>query len=61
MVRHTTDPPVLQNASALMHPLVTFELLDFALARLKIRAELRPLLEGLGDRAWSEFILIVIP
>ena len=61
MVRHTTDPPVLQNATALMHPLIALELLCFALTRLKVWAELRPVLKGLGNGAWGELILVVVP
>ena len=61
VVWHTTDPPVLQNAAALMHPFVAFELLHFALTNLKIWAKLRPVPEGFGNTAWGELALTVVP
>ena len=61
VVSHTTDPSVLQNAAALMHPFVAFELLHFALASLKIWAKLCPIPEGLGNTAWSELALTIVP
>ena len=61
VVWHTTDPSVLQNAAALMHPFVAFELLHFALPSLKVRAKLSPILEDFGSTAWSELALTVIP
>ena len=61
VVWHTTDPPVFQNAAALMHPFVAFELLHFALTSLEVWAKLCSILEGLGDIAWSELALIVVP
>ena len=61
VVWHTTDPPILQNAAALVHPLVAFELLHFALTSLKVRAKLSPILEDFGNTAWSELALTVIP
>ena len=61
VVWHTTDPPILQNAPAFVHPFVAFELLRLALAQLKIWAELSPILKGLGNGAWGKLVLIVIP
>ena len=61
VVRHTTDPPILQNAAALMHPFVAFELLHLALPSLKVLAKLSPILEDFGNTAWSELALTVIP
>ena len=61
VVWHTTDPPVLQNAAALMHPLVAFELRHFAPSKLKVLAKLCPILEDLGNTAWSELALTVVP
>ena len=60
VVWHTTDPPILQNAAALMHPLGALELLHFALTNLKVRAKLCPILEGLGSIAWGELALVVV-
>ena len=61
VVWHTTDPPVLQNAAALMHPFVALELLHFALPSLKVWAKLSPILEDLDNTAWSELALTVVP
>ena len=44
-----------------MHPFIAFELLHFALTNLKVRAKLCPILEGLGNIAWSELVLTVVP